>query len=292
MRARSTSVEDRERSLTGHASPATGLRPHEAAILRLQRTAGNAAVTEMLQRDEAPAESAAGKTLEITFNAFIPAHLGKPFKSYPHQKGLRNQAAFDAAVDAVGGTWLPEPGSVTRDSMWYFETDEREWGGGSHRVGFHGSIDTKQLGHMAGGATVFTHDGDPSTRVSTKDTGVFTAGGETGRVDGPHSETAVKHHEEAIEDPAPGKTTIWTRGYAAYAFMPTVSPNIDYDLAWAFQREPGGTVTIHLRLMHDLFPFYELIVNGSSAYGYAATDPGPTIVNLNSSTTKVLSLSV
>lgn len=280
-------------ALAGKRAPSTArVRAHEAAILQLQRTAGNAAVTELLQRDKAGSGSAPGKTLDIDFNAFIPAHLGKPFKSYPHQKGLKNQAAFDGAVDAVDGTWLPEPGSITRNSMWYFETDEREWGGGSHRVGFHGTINTAALGHMMGGSVVFTHDGDPSRRVSTTDTGYFTSTGETGRVDGPYAKTADKKHEEVVEDPAPGKTTVWTKGSAAYAFMPTIAPDIDYDLAWAFQRESDGTVTVNLRIIHDMFPFYELLINGSSEYTFTSADPGPTVGNLNSSTTKVLKLSL
>lgn len=297
-------------------------RLDQSAILHLQATAGNAAVADLLghgpaarrhgtpraivervtdrhrpkpaQHENDPvlqrapaAVPTSGKTIEIAFYAFIPDFKGHAFSSYSHQKGLKNQTAFDAAVASVSGTWLPEPGSVPRNSEWYFETDERGFGGGSHRVGFRGTINSAEIGRlMPTGRTVFTHDGDPSTRVKTVDTGYFTSTNETGSLDGPHSATAPKYHEETVEDPSPNKTTIWTSGRAAYAFMPTLSPNIDYDLAWIFEREPSGQVGVSFRILHDLFPCYEVIVNGTTLYSYPAPDPGPTLYNLNTSTSK------
>lgn len=296
-------------------------RLNDSTILHLQATAGNAAVAELLGRrarrerprpfiqqvtdrrrqDEAEhggdptvqraptATAPAGKKIEIEFYAFIPDWLGKAFKSYSHQKGLKNQTAFDAAVAAVAGTWLPEPGSVSRPSMWYFETDERGFGGGSHRVGFHGTIDSGELGNMLpAGRTVFTHDGDPSSRVSTTDTGWFTSTNETGSVDGPYHDTAPKNHQEMVHDTALSRSTIYTKGSAAYAFMPNVSPDIDYTVWWVLERQLNGQVGVTFQILHDLFPFYEVIVNGTTLYSYSATDPGPTLVNLNSSTKKAV----
>jgi hypothetical protein len=51
--------------------------------------------------------------LNIEFDAFIPGALGAPFESYERPRDLKNQVTFDAALKAVPGAWLEEPGTFS-----------------------------------------------------------------------------------------------------------------------------------------------------------------------------------
>jgi hypothetical protein len=270
------------------------------ALLALQRSCGNQAVQQFVGRlaDRASrsanqtfdqtAQRAPGSappattTLDVAFYAFIPASLGKAFKDWPHPKDLKNQAAFDAKVAAVTGTWIPEPGNVFK--RWYCATDDRGFGGGSsHRVGFVGKISTADIGVLGSKGVTFTHSCSPSHRVRAFDTGIFTSSNETGDVEGPLTRTATASGKDDKPVDSTDSSTIKTKGSAAYAFMEGVSPDIDYEVTWTFARAPGGKVNVSVGMTHNLFPFYEALVNGTVIYTYSATDPGPTISNLNRS---------
>ena len=303
-------------------SPRTGANG-VARVLALQQTAGNQAVGRLLSsqraaavaRDEqtsetgdagtraseaagapASAPSGGGKALKIEFHAFIPGSLGRPFSSFPHAKDLKNQAAFDADVAAVGSpnSWKPEPTKTEDDvkdpgsarKVWFYSTDERGFGGGaSHRVGFKGTVNSGDIGALASKGTTFTHDCSASHRVQSTDTGWVTSSGETGSVDGPHAKTApVKGVTETAADSG-STSSIETKGAASYAFMPTLSPDIDYKVKFSFAKKATGGVDASASIEHNLFPFYELLVNGTPIWNWSASDTGPTLTNLNRSKT-------
>lgn len=116
-----------------------------------------------------------GTALNIEFHCFIPGALGRPFSSFPHAKDLKNQSAFDAAVAAVTSpnSWKPEPTKTEDDvkdpgsarNVWFYSTDERGFGGGSHRLGFTGSVSAARVGSLAGTGEIFTHNCNASHRV-------------------------------------------------------------------------------------------------------------------------------
>jgi Domain of unknown function (DUF4157) len=251
---------------------------------------------DLLQTQVPPAPSPSGtrKKLDIEFHAFIPGSLGRRFDSFPHAKDLKNQAAFDAAVAGVTSpnSWKPEPMKTEADvkdpgtarKVWFFSTDERGFGGGSHRVGFKGTLDAAEIGAISGKRAIFTHSCDASHRVRSTDTGIFTSRGETGSVDGPFGKTApAKDVAETHTDVAGSSSRIETKGSAAYAFMPILAPDIDYELGFKFDRQQSGTLDVSVSIEHNLFPFYELIVNGKALWTFSARDTGPTLTNLNSS---------
>jgi hypothetical protein len=102
-------------------------------------------------------------------------------------------------------------------------------------------------------------------------------------VDGPHAKAApVKGVKEDRTD-STGSSTVETKGAAAYAFMPTASPNIDYKVKLKFDSKASGGVDVSAWIEHNLFPFYELIVNKTTIWNFSSKDTGPGVVNLNSS---------
>jgi hypothetical protein len=104
-------------------------------------------------------------------------------------------------------------------------------------------------------------------------------------VDGVHSKTApATGVKETVADSG-SSSTIETSGAASYAFMPTLSPNIDYKVMFKFVKNAAGGIDVSATIEHNLFPFYELLVNGTSLWSFSATDTGPTLSNLNSSKT-------
>ena len=87
---------------------------------------------------------------------------------------------------------------------------------------------------------------------------------------------------ETVAD-AVATSAVETQGSAAYAFMPTLSPDIDYSARFHFERRPGGRTQVSGSIEHNLFPFYEVLINGRTLWTFSSSDTGPTLVNLNSS---------
>ncbi len=78
---------------------------------------------------------------------------------------------------------------------------------------------------------------------------------------------------------------IKVEGEASYPFAPLgglLAPDIDYSLEIVFKLQQGG-INILVTGEHNLFPFYELIVNRKLVWKYEPTDSGPGLINLNRS---------
>jgi hypothetical protein len=226
-----------------------------------------------------------GADLSIEFNAFIPGHLGHSFASYPHPADLQNQAAFEVALAAVPGTWKCEPGPGGVSVMgcpWYYATDNREFGGGSHRVGFVGTIARADIGALETKPKVFTHSTSGSARVRWTHTGIVTSAGETGSVDGPYSKSASVTASEHPTDASSDESTVTTTGASSYPFS-CLSPDIDYTLVFDCKRDPGGATLVQAKVTNNKFPFYELLINGKIVWKYASNDTDPSLINLNTS---------
>lgn len=228
-----------------------------------------------------------GADLKIEFDAFIPGSLGKSFESYPHPTDLKNQAAFDAAIKAIAGTWLPEPGTFDTGGAgsWYYLTDNRGFGGGGHRVGFVGTVARGDVGALASKSNVFTHSTSGSAHVRWTHTGYFTSKDETGKVDGPYTKSGAVTSDEKHTDISSDESTITTTGACGYPFK-AASPDIDYKLVFDVKKDHGGATLVQAEVTNNLFPYYELLINGKVVWKFVSTDTGPGVINLNRSTTE------
>ena len=224
--------------------------------------------------------------LEIEFDAFIPGALGKSFKSYEHPTDLKNQAAFDAAISAVTGTWLEEPGTFSAygTGPWCYATDDRDFGGGSHRVGFRGTIRRSDIGSLARKGDLFKHDTSGSVHIRWVHTGYVTSKGEIGSLNGPINKSAPISSTEERVDNSSTQSTVTTTGSASYPFK-EAAPNIDYEVKFVFARDPGGQTVVRFEITNNKFPYYELLINGGTVWNYTSADTGPGPINLNTSTT-------
>ncbi len=234
----------------------------------------------------APGGAAAGGKLNIEFDAFIPGALGQALSTFEHPKGLKNQAAFESQLAAVPGTWKEEPGTfgALGTGPWCYETDDRDYGGGSHRVGFKGSIDKAEIGALANKPNGFAHSTSGSTHVRWKHTGTFTPTDETGSLEGPIKKSAPVTSSETHADKAAGQSTVTTSGACSYPFA-KLSPDIDYTLTFDLRKADAGKTGVKFNVKNNKFPAYELLINGGSVWKYVPTDTDPGNVNLRSSDT-------
>jgi hypothetical protein len=225
--------------------------------------------------------AAPGPTLDVEFDAFIPGFLGSSFEKYPHPTNLKNQTTFEADLKAVKGSWLKEPGSIATPGSgpWYFATDNRSFGGGSHRLGFAGKVPRADIGSLDRKPPLFTHTTSGSEHVHWQHTGDYSSNNETGSVDRPFAKSASPSSSEAHADSGVDESTVTTKGSANYPFK-ALSPDIDYTVAFELKRETGGRTRLRFTITKNLFPFYELLINGRAVWKYTAPDPGPTVSNL------------
>ncbi len=217
------------------------------------------------------------KTFKIEFAAFIPSWKGKPLTAHKQPKGLKNQAAFDASLAAITSpaNWLPEPGQINPWANYFCSSDDRGFGGGSHRLHSIGTV-TYAPGQNLSAS--LTHDCSPSHRVITRES-MGIVGGKEGSVEGPLEKTAGATGSESY----PTTTSMTFLASAGYPFV-AVSPNIDYKINLRIVPK-GDDIEVIVDGKHNQFPCYELLVNGASQYTYSAADAGPGVWNLNTSTT-------
>jgi hypothetical protein len=260
-----------------------------ATITATESVSGVTGTLKVEITEEAPSTSASGTTVQFAFYAFIPGSLGKSFGSYPYPSDLANQAAFEGMVKGVSGTWLPEPGTFEGLSTgpWCYATDNRGFGGGSHRVGFTGSVSAADIGKLKSKGTIFHHDTSGSERVRWEHTGYVTSSKETGSLNGPISASAGVSSSEEHKDISADESVVTVSGSAGYPFS-LAAPNIDYKLVLRFERQPDGKVVVSGDITTNIFPFYELLINGTAAWRYSSSGTGPGVWNLNSSQTSKL----
>jgi hypothetical protein len=240
-----------------------------------------------MQAGPAPASSAGVATIE--FNAFIPGSLGSKFNSFDHPKDLKNQAVFEAALSGVSGTWLEEPGSFAGLSSgpWLFSTDDRGFGGGSHRVASAGTVDPANIGSMKAKGAAFKHSTSGSSHARWVHTGTFTSSNEIGSLEGPTFKNSDVTGSQEYQDLSADISVVTIEASGSYPFA-MIAPSIDYKLVLTITRDGSGNVTISGDITTNKFPFYELIINGARVWSYSSSDKGPTIPNLSSSVTSKL----
>ncbi len=120
-----------------------------------------------------------------------------------------------------------------------------------------------------------------------KHSGHFTSSGETGALDGPTSKSAGVKGDETHEDLSRDESTVTVTASAGYPFK-ALAPDIDYALAFNFKRDPSGKTILSGTITTNVFPFYELLINGAVAWKFSSKGSGPGLINLNTSQTSKL----
>lgn len=231
---------------------------------------------------EEDSSSGSGTKVKIEFYAFIAGSLGSSYSAVEQPTGLSNQAAFDTAAGAVPGTWALEPGPtnvynpLSGTYPYYFETDNRSWGGGSARLNTIGSVDSAIAGNKVG--KTFTPGGQSSQRVYANVDGFST---QTGAVVGPTKKSASIGSSETCTTNG-NETTITIKNSASYPFI-AVAPNIDFKVVVKLTKNASGGVDVLVSGIHNMFPYYELLIDGTNSYRHTPTATGPGMWNLNTS---------
>jgi hypothetical protein len=138
-------------------------------------------------------------------------------------------------------------------------TDNRDFGGGSRRVGFQGTIRPSDLGSLESKGNLFTHDTSGSEHVRWVHTGYLTSKGEIGSVDGPTKKSAPVTSSEKRVDDSVTESTLITQGSAGYPFV-KAAPDIDYKVKFVFKQDPAGPTAVRFEITNNLFPYYELLI--------------------------------
>lgn len=229
-----------------------------------------------------PAKKTPGKTLKLQFMAFIPARLGSILSSAKpgKRRGLVNQKQYDAEVKAVPGFWAEEPLNAFSD--YCFRTDDRDFGGGSHRLVSEASINTSDLGDWSAASPFASKTGE-SERVWSDVSGFFSKEGHIKR----EKKRASATGESKVVSNTKNTTVFQASAAAAYPFV-FGSPSIDLSGVWTLSKTgaDGSQIKVALHGRHNDFPCYEVLVNGSSLYKFNTTGSGPGLWNLGFASTK------
>jgi hypothetical protein len=103
-------------------------------------------------------------------------------------------------------------------------------------------------------------------------------------VDGPTKKSAPVTSSEKRVDDSVTESTVITQGSAGYPFL-KAAPDIDYKVKFVFKQDPAGPTAVRFEITNNLFPYYELLINGGIVWTYKSSDTGPSLNNLNRFTT-------
>lgn len=245
-------------------------------------------------------------TITLEMLAFIPKHLGSPIWKLIDTEGARDQVGLTNKLKTITSTFAKEPFSTASSNMigavplesvqletpWYFATDDREFGGGSYRLGLKTiPIRIADIGSLFSRSPflkkkLFQVSCSESKRVSVKFTGLVDSTNgmkwEQWKVN-EERKTAVPYEvQELLEE----KTNSFTYSIQAHATYPFASklfaPDIEMDIELKIHRAPNDNKTyIDIAGQHNRFPFYELLVNSQPCYTYTSNDKGPGLWNLS-----------
>ena len=95
-----------------------------------------------------------------------------------------------------------------------------------------------------------------------------------------HRKRTDAHWTVEISSPNNCETDVDVYNAGNYPFV-RMSPEIDYDMRFAFTRLAAGTVRVDLTGLHDRFPDFEAYADMSLIYKRVAPSSGPTLINLN-----------
>lgn len=158
-----------------------------------------------------------------------------------------------------------------------FRGDCRDFGEkGTSRVAHEFQFDADTIGDL-GMSSVKIHGaiGQSHQRIRRREIGVHMSDWTPWRE---YQDTARDQGHYIVR----GGNQIEIVGSAAYPFS-RFAPNIDYHVIFTFLRLDGKRVKVSFQGAHNLFPDYELIINGKLIWKYTTLDRGPSLVNLNRS---------
>jgi hypothetical protein len=251
-------------------------------------------------------------TITLELLAFIPKHLGSPISKLIDAGSARDSAGLTTRLKAITSTFAKEPfsmptsnmigaiplGAIQYETPWYFATDDREFGGGSYRLGLKTiPIRIADIGSLFSRSPhlkkkLFEVHCCESKRVCVELTGlVDSTSGMKWDQWKVHEEkkTATPSESQELLEESTNSFTYSIQANATYPFASKLfAPDIQIDIELKIHRDPGNNKTyIDIAGQHNRFPFYELLVNSQSCYTYipkdknGVEDDGPGFWNLS-----------
>jgi hypothetical protein len=244
-------------------------------------------------------------TVEVL--AFIPKRLGSPIWEIINAKEARDQAGLSAKLKAITNTYAKEPFStggssiyrgisldqIETETPWYFATDDRDFGGGSYRLGLKTAvpIQVASIGNLFSRVPslknkLFQVSCCESKRVRAVFTGAVKS--EKGMkwdrwkvIE--EKKRATASEEQGLKEETGDSFTYSIAAHAIYPFASeTFAPDIEIRIELKVRRNSSnGKVYIDISGQHNHFPFYEILVNSRSVYTYASENSGPGFWNLS-----------
>jgi hypothetical protein len=212
--------------------------------------------------------------VEVLFGAFIPRKLGTAIVGATDEK----ERPYN---------WILEPYQISGAGWYMFNTNDRDTANilGTNKLESAASIRSEQIGRLVG--PVFSASSGGSLRVYVT--------GHWGLAEWSY-DPFIGDVEEKTDPPKFGddvsncpvsKSCIDHWATAQYAFSSRAAPNIDYKFRFCidrrFTRDGDEVINWDVNGTHNLFPAYELFVDGKLEYEYLAEgQSGPGLINLNS----------
>lgn len=215
------------------------------------------------------------RLIEVQVNAYIAKRLddspgctanGEDWFGEPYFSGIR----FGGV--GIGEDWLA--------GEWEFMGDNREQGmRGTSRLSVIILVDTDRVGANNNDSAILgiIKTGDISTRRFRENTGEVIEREESDPQDNPVRGTVGC---EKTKDGEKVSVNV-SRGYPFSPRM--VTPDIDVDIDLTFKRNKDGSVALTASGEHNIFPNYEILVDGSVFYGYKTSESGPGYYTLSRS---------
>jgi hypothetical protein len=250
------------------------------------------------------------KEYNFQCNAFIDKNIGKALEQHflPYKNYIANYTDFLNKIKNIGGTWGVAPFSAVPDYVipglnciyTFFNTNDRTFGGGESKVAVNGKfvICVDEIGDISFNSKTFNSTYINFIPAQSKECVVqilWIDGNKcNGYVYGPDERNAIitqKPFEihnfkaygtigsETAELPN-NCTEISTGASSSYPFS-ILAPDIDIYLKIKATRIAGSYLDICISGKHNLFPFYECIINNEVKYMYKPKATGPGLYNLN-----------
>lgn len=258
--------------------------------------------------------------MNIQFNAFIPQSLGAPLTHFQLPYAVRNKEELEFKLSMIPGSWIKEPFSdlifcKTDDREFGQHFVKKEIDGTSRLYAYNEQeIDLSRIGAFQSYySSVFTKKCGSSHRVKIEVSEInlsyFEQLNSPHRYNNTHSNQinlnyschrnplyAYIHeyspmtsdpynsgtsHQDFVMDMNENHSIIGVQAQAGYPYGEPISPNIDFSFTVHFHRLALNRYKVYAKGSHNLFPYYEMLIDGHLVYKYTSSFTGPNLFDLN-----------
>ena len=257
----------------------------------------------------------------IQFNAFIPRSIGTSLAHCQLPYTFENKEDLKYKLFMISGWWISEPFSdlifcKTDDREFGEHFVKRNTRDTSRLYAYNEQkIDLSKVGSFQSCySNVFIKACDPSHRVKIEvseiDLSCFERVNRPQRYSNNQSQNLINFtygchrnplyayvheyqpmksnpynsgtpHQDFIIDITKDHSIIGVQAQAGYPYSEPASPNIDFNFAVHFHRLAPNRYKIYAVGSHNLFPYYEMLINGRLIYKYTSSFTNPGFFNLN-----------